>query len=372
MSGTASASSGEALRDELAQLTLELCRIPSETGFEEQIADHVESVCVRAAGESSVTRIGNSVICDPAGGSATPGTPTIALVGHLDTVRCASDQPVEIRDGRVYGCGASDMKAGVANMIALLHRRSGLTAARPVWIFYDKEEGPHAENGLGPVLDSGTLPPLDLAVVLEPTDRALQMGCMGTMHGRLTVRGTRAHSARPWQGENAIYRAIPLLARLADLKRREVTWGPLTFYEVMVATRAWTENSANVVPDRLMLNVNVRFAPGRSGEDAVAELRALVGDAADVEITDIAPSGKVSLNHPLIEPWRTRNNLSLEAKQAWTDVARFTERGVPAFNFGPGETGQAHQAGEWCSIESLEHNFTRILDLFTHPVDRTK
>lgn len=360
-------SAGEdvALRDELARRTLELCAIPSETGLEEKIADHVESLCANAVGELAVTRIGNSVVCDPSPGSTAPGVPTIALVGHLDTVRCADAQPTEIRDGRVYGCGASDMKAGVANMLALLSRSAELTAARPVWIFYDKEEGPHAENGLEPVLSGGVLPRLDLAVVLEPTDRVLQMGCMGTMHARLTVHGKRAHSARPWQGENAIYKAVPLLTRFGGLERREVAFGPLTYREVMVVTRAWTENSANVVPDRLMLNVNVRFAPGRTGDDAIAELREFVGDDAEVEIVDVAPSGDVFLDHPLIEPWRERNGLEIDAKQAWTDVARFTERGIPAFNFGPGETAQAHQAGEWCSIDSLVHNFKLLRDLLT-------
>ena len=142
----------------------------------------------------------------------------MALVGHLDTVRCAEDQPFEIRDGRVYGCGASDMKAGVAVMLTLLERWREWSAARLVWIFYEGEEGPELGNGLEPVLKSGVLPKLDLAFVLEPTDHALQLGCMGVLHAEVTVRGTRAHSARPWQGENAIYRAIPLLERLATLR----------------------------------------------------------------------------------------------------------------------------------------------------------
>lgn len=360
------------IRDELARLTLQLCAIPSETGFEEKIADHVESICVKAVGEECVTRIGNSIVCDPAAGSeATRGIPTIALVGHLDTVRCAEDQPTEIRDGRVYGCGASDMKAGVATMISLLHRCDSLRTARPVWIFYDKEEGPNIENGLEPVLTSGVLPPLDLAIVLEPTDRVLQMGCMGSIQAKLTVRGKRAHSARPWQGENAIYAARPLLDRFAAFQRREVAFGALTFYEVMVVTRAWTENSPNVVPDRLMLNVNVRFAPGRTGDEAVAELIEFVGADAEVDLDDVAPSGAVFLDHPLIEPWRTRSSLAIEPKQAWTDVARFTERGIAAVNFGPGETAQAHQASEWCSVDSLEHTFDRLWDLFTRPALRT-
>jgi succinyl-diaminopimelate desuccinylase len=356
------------ISEELARTTLELCSIPSETGREERIADHVEGLCRAQLGSEAVRRIGNSVVCEPPRAAGSHDRPTVALVGHLDTVRCAEQQPTEIREGRVYGCGASDMKAGVAVMIALLDRWRQLESAHPVWIFYDKEEGPHQENGLEPVLASGALPRLDLALVLEPTDRALQMGCMGTLHATVVVRGRRAHSARPWQGDNAIYLAIPVLQRLAELERREVAFGDLAFYEVMVATRAWTENSANVVPDRVMFNVNARFAPGRTGDQALQELRELVGKDGDVILTDVAPSGDVYLGHPLLEPWRVRRGLDVAPKQAWTDVARFTQRRIPAVNFGPGETAQAHQAGEWCSIDSLEHCFTNLVDFFTAPI----
>jgi succinyl-diaminopimelate desuccinylase len=354
-----------AIADELASLTLELCRIPSETKHEAEIATGVQQRCVAAAGADAVRRIGNSVVCDPcisAGERAS--LPAVALVGHLDTVKCAENQDYAVRDGRVYGCGASDMKAGCAVMLALLERWRELRGVRPVWIFYDAEEGPAEENGLQPVLDSGVLPPLDFAFILEPTDMGLQPGCMGTMHATVTVPGVRAHSARPWQGENAVYRALPLLQRFAAKERRAVTFGELTFYEVMVVTQALTVNSKNVVPDALMLNVNVRFAPGTTADQAEAELRALVAGDGVVEITDCAPSGDVHLDHPLIRGWRVRENLAVRPKQAWTDVARFTSNGIPAVNFGPGETSQAHQANEWCSVESLEFCYTALRGFF--------
>lgn len=354
-----------ATADELARLTLELCAIPSETLHEARLADRVEARCRELAGEGAVHRIGNSVVCDPFAGGHAGGLPCVALVGHLDTVKCAIDQPLEIRDGRVYGCGSSDMKAGVAVMLALLERWTALTAARPVWIFYDGEEGPAELNGLEPVLLSGVVPPLDLAFVLEPTDRSVQMGCMGSLHAVVTVSGKRAHSARPWQGENALLRAIPLLERFAARERREVRFGELVFYEVMVPTQVWTENSRNVVPDRAMFNVNVRFAPGRTALEAEAELRELVGGDGEVVVIDAAAAGAVYLDHPLVEPWRLREEIPVACKQAWTDVARFTERGIPAVNFGPGETAQAHQAGEWCSIGSLEYAYAALRGFFT-------
>ncbi|HEX8695820.1 MAG TPA: succinyl-diaminopimelate desuccinylase [Longimicrobium sp.] len=354
------------VRDELAGLTLELCRIPSETLHEAEIAARVQRHCTVVAGADAVRRIGNSVVCDPcAGDPRRQGLPAVALVGHLDTVRCAERQEYTIRDGRVYGCGASDMKGGVAVMLALLDRWRELQGARPVWIFYDAEEGPMETNGLQPVLDGSVLPPLDFAFILEPTDQGLQPGCMGTMHATVTVRGVRAHSARPWQGENAIYRAIPLLERFAGFQRRPVAFGELTFYEVCVVTTALTANSKNVVPDELALNVNFRFAPGNTAAAAEAELRALVGDLGEVEVHDCAPAGEVHADHPLIRGWRLREGLAVTPKQAWTDVARFTSHGIPAVNFGPGETAQAHQANEWCSIDSLESCYRALRRFFT-------
>jgi succinyl-diaminopimelate desuccinylase len=353
------------IANELAELTLELCRIPSETGNEKRIADDIEARCRAAAPEARIHRIGNSVICIPEAGEAEGGAlPSVALVGHLDTVRCAEKQRYEISDGRVYGCGSSDMKAGVAVMLRLLDGWRELRAARPVWIFYDREEGPYEENGLEPVLESGVLPPLDLAFVLEPTDGAVQLGCMGVLNARVVVRGKRAHSARPWQGESALSRAIPLLERLRDRERREVRFGDLTFYEVTTATQAATFNSPNVVPDVFELNLNCRFAPGRSMEEAVRELTELVGASGEVEIRDAAPAGEVYLDHPLLTPWQRAERLPIAPKQAWTDVARLTQHGIPAVNYGPGETAQAHQADEWCSVQSLGTTYQALLRFF--------
>lgn len=349
--------------DHLARLTLDLCRIPSETGEEAEIADLVQRRCEGAVGAENVRRIGHSVVCaEP----AEPGDrrPTVALVGHLDTVRCAERQRYEIADGRVYGCGATDMKAGVAVMLALLDERAALRSARPVWIFYDREEGPAHENGLEPVLTSGALPEIDFAFVLEPTDRAVQAGCVGTINATVTVRGRRAHAARPWLGDNAIYRAIPLLERLRAREPRTVEVGGLTYRETMVATQARTVNSNNVVPDAVRINVNQRFSPASSLDEAEAELRAVVGGDGEIEVTDRAPSGEPFADHPLVRGWIAAEGLEVQPKQAWTDVARLGAHGIPAVNFGPGETAQAHQADEWCAIEGLAHCHAALLRFF--------
>lgn len=348
---------------DLADLTLRLCAIPSETGQEHDLADFIEAQARVATGDAAVWRGGNAVVCAPCPAN---GRPTVALVGHLDTVRCAAEQPLTVRDGRVYGCGASDMKAGLAVMVALLTLWPWLNDGPlcPVWIFYDREEGPYAENGLEPVLDSGAVPPLDLAVILEPTDATLQLGCLGVLNVHARVPGRRAHSARPWEGDNAVYRALPLLRRLAGVPVREVRVHGLPYYEVLTVTQVWTETPANVVPDALYLNLNVRFAPNRTPEDAWAEVRLLLGADAEATLRDAAPAAPPFADHPLVRDWQQRARLDVRPKQAWTDVARFAARGIPAVNFGPGETAQAHQANESCSLALLDRAYHALRLLF--------
>jgi succinyl-diaminopimelate desuccinylase len=230
-------------------------------------------------------------------------------------------------------------------------------------VFYDREEGPAAESGILPLLERGVDRGVELALCLEPTDNRIEAGCVGGLHGRVTFKGKRAHSARPWQGQNAIYEAVPLLTSLRERERRAVEIEGLVFYEVISATMASTDNSRNVVPDRFHLNLNFRFAPNRSTEDATTELRNLVPPDAELEIVDVAPSGAVRLDDPRLAAWIARRQLGVAAKQAWTDVARLAARGLPAVNFGPGATAEAHQARESIAIEALDIHHAALRDL---------
>ena len=90
-----------------------------------------------------------------------------------------------------------------------------------------------------------------------------------------------------------------------------------------------------------------RFAPGRSEESAKERLEELIAGRASYTITDMSPSGAVCLHEPLLQRFIQLNDPVIRPKQAWTDVARLTTAGIPAVNFGPGVSAQAHQAGEW-------------------------
>jgi succinyl-diaminopimelate desuccinylase len=290
--------------------------------------------------------------------------PAVILAGHLDTVPLQEgDFPARREQGRIYGRGASDMKGALAVMIELWNSLD--LEALPielVLVFYDREEGPIASNGLLPLLEKRPdLRKAALALCLEPTDLALQLGCCGSMHATFTVKGRSAHSARPWQGENAITRMGPLLTHLHGRERKEIRIGELAFYEVMTVTRIDGFTGRNVVPARAELNVNYRFAPGRSLESAEEELRKLAhAYGAECAITDRAPSGPVILDNELLQEFRALAAAPLEAKQAWTDVAQLAAHGIPAANFGPGEQAQAHQKNESCGEEALEKAYRQL------------
>jgi succinyl-diaminopimelate desuccinylase len=346
------------LRDELAQRTLALCEVPSPIGEEKPLADVVEAEGRRAGWE--VERVGNSVVF----GRFQGHRPALLLVGHLDTVPLQEgDFPARRSGGRVFGRGASDMKGALALMLALAQELDRTRLPLDLALaFYDREEGPYEESGLGPLLAARPdLKAAQLALCLEPTDLALQVGCCGSLHATLTFRGRAAHSARPWQGKNAVHEAGALLFHLQALQPREVRFGELAYREVFSVTRIEGFTGRNVVPAKCELNLNFRFAPGRSIEDAEQEVRALAERfGAECLVTDRAPAGPVVIDNPLVRRLRALTGVPMEAKQAWTDVARLGLLGIPAANLGPGEQAQAHQKGESCAEEALERGYVLL------------
>ncbi len=345
------------LRDALVATTLDLVRIPSVIGDEAAVCDHVEQRLLTRLPREAVTRYSHSLIVTP--GPRRPDRPTVGLVGHLDTVAPRQDTDVAVEGERILGCGVSDMKAGLAVMLELLERldleRLGVNLTL---VFYEREEGPYAENGLQPLLEQfPILRDIDLAFCLEPSDNRVQMGSMGCIHATLTFHGRRAHSARPWQGDNAIHKAGALLAELHGRERVPVHFDGLTFFEVMSVTMVQASGTRNVIPDHFAMNLNYRFAPGKSLEAAQADIEQVVAGRADITWTDLSPSGPVCAGNPLLRPLLERPGIVVESKQAWTDVARLGLFGIDAVNLGPGESVQAHQRNESCAVELIVQGY---------------
>jgi succinyl-diaminopimelate desuccinylase len=342
----------------LDQTLLELCAIPSPIGEERALCNAVQARIEALALAAPVRRYGDSIVVPLTRGRG----PRIALVGHLDTVR-TENGPARLEGGRGIGAGASDMKSGLAVMLVAAETMPLADLSCDVTlVFYAREEGPFAENELGPVLEKDPeLGGVDLAVCLEPSDNKLHLGCVGSIHASVTFEGRTAHSARPWEGQNAVTRAGAFLTELDMLRPRESVIDGLTYRSVTTVTQARDGGRGrNVVPDRFVLNVNHRFAPDRSLDEAVGYVSALVADRARVEFTDLSPAAAPSASHPLVQSLMAAGVRAVEPKQAWTDVARFAQRGIAAVNFGPGENAQAHQRNESTSLALLHEGYAIV------------
>lgn len=341
------------LRGDVAQLTADLIDVESVSGNERAVADQVEAA-LRGLPHLEVHRDGDAVVA-----RTRLGRPErVVLAGHLDTVPLPTTEgsrgtvPSSWEGGTLFGRGSTDMKGGVAVQLALA--AGMLSPNRDVtYVFYDHEEVEGAKSGLGRLVrNSPELLEGDFAILLEPTNGTVEGGCNGTSRFRVTTRGVAAHSARAWMGENAIHAASEILARLAAHEPATVDVDGLRYRESLNAVRIAGGIAGNVIPDRCEVEINYRFAPDKTIDDAEAYVRALM-DGFDIERTDGAPGARPGLNHPAAASFVEAVGAVPLPKYGWTDVARFSELGIPAVNFGPGDALLAHSDDEHVEAEAV-------------------
>ena len=340
----------DSLAERLATRTIELIDIPSESLEEEAIREHLLTL-VPSGYEAEFAGEDSFLFAQP----RRAHVPLVVLVAHYDTVPAQGNIPGRIVDGRIEGLGAADMKGGVAVAIELVRdvAREGASVDVALLLF-GKEELPAQFSTLPELFERSQLVhDADLAIVLEPTGGAIQAGCVGNINARVTFHGVSGHSARPWLAENAIHKALVALEPVAALERREVVISGLPFYEVVSVTRIDAGIADNVVPDRATALLNFRYTPDRTSEEAEAYLRSLVPTASELELSGDSPPARVVADAPLVQALRAAGDLAVEPKQAWTNVADFTSRGIDAINFGPGEPRFAHRRDEQVEIGAL-------------------
>ncbi|WP_072313895.1 succinyl-diaminopimelate desuccinylase [Agrococcus sp. Marseille-P2731] len=332
-------------------LTRQLCDIDSVSDNEGPLADAIEAVA-RAAAHLEVTRVGDTVVA-----RTQLGRPRrVVLAGHIDTVPINGNVPTHplVVDGEehIWGRGTVDMKAGVAVQLKL-----AVELVEPnvdvTWIWYDHEEVGEEHNGLRRL--AATHPELmhaDFAILGEPSNGAIEGGCNGTMRAEIRTRGVRAHSARSWVGHNAIHDAAEVLQVLQDYRPREIEVEGLRFREGLNAVMISGGVATNVIPDECVVQVNYRFAPSRSVEEATAHVVDLF-DGFDVRVVDAAPGARPGLDAPLAKEFIDAVGAEPQAKYGWTDVARFSALGIPAVNFGPGDPSKAHADDESVPVAQI-------------------
>lgn len=340
------------LRSPVAELTRTICDIPSVSDDEGPLADAIFEA-VRGYAHLDVERFGDTVVARTHSGRPQ----RVVIAGHIDTVPINRNLPVRTvrEDGATYlwGRGTVDMKAGVAAQLSLA---ASLTDPRIdiTWMWYDHEEVDSERNGLTRL--ARTRPDLfqaDLAILGEPTGGEVEGGCNGTLRAVVRTRGTRAHSARSWVGENAIHAAAPVLTRLNDYRPETITVDGLDYREGLNAVRVAGGIAGNVIPDLCEVDVNYRFAPSRSGAEAEDRVREVMA-GFEVEILDVAEGARPGLDAPIAADFVRAVGSSPRPKYGWTDVARFWAMGIPALNYGPGDPHLAHHDEERVEITQIE------------------
>ncbi len=339
-----------------AALTATLTDIASVSGEEKPLADAIERA-LSAFPHLTVRRFGNTVIARTELGRRE----RVVLAGHIDTVPHAGNFPssFDSERSRLSGCGTSDMKSGVAVQLRLA---AGLaSASRDVtYVFYDCEEVAAERNGL--FLLSRSAPDLlagDFAVLLEPSGGVVEGGCQGTLRASVTAVGARAHTARSWQGRNAIHEAGAILDVLREWQPRSPVVDGLRYREGLNAVAIEGGVAGNVVPDSCVVTVNYRFAPDRGAAEAEACIRSLFS-SWEVSLLDVAPGARPGLSEPAAAAFVAAVGGTPRAKLGWTDVARFAELGIPAVNYGPGISEIAHTPGEYVEVAAIAECESRL------------
>ncbi|MFT4201687.1 succinyl-diaminopimelate desuccinylase [Gordonia sp. (in: high G+C Gram-positive bacteria)] len=353
------------LRADPAELTAALIDIPSESRDEGVIADAVEAALREQTSGFEIIRDGNRVLARTNLGRER----RVLLAGHLDTVPIADNVPHRWEKRRagdiIHGCGSVDMKSGDA---VFLHLAATLDNPRHdlTLVFYDCEEIAAEFNGLGRIEEQ--LPQwleADVAILGEPTGGLIEAGCQGTLRVRVSTTGTRAHTARAWMGDNAIHRLGGLLETLSAYEPRRVDIDGCEYREGLQAVALGGGVAGNVVPDAASVDINFRFAPDRTPEQALAHVREVIasapgGSELGVELTDCAAGALPGLSNPAAAELVAAADGRFRAKYGWTDVSRLAARGVPAVNFGPGDPSIAHMRDEHVPVEQI-HGVHRVL-----------
>lgn len=337
------------LTADAVSLTQQLCDINSVSHDEQDIADQVEQA-LRALDHLTVTRRGNTIVARTDLGR----DERVVLAGHLDTVPVNDNFPTRLdeRAGILHGLGTCDMKGGDAVIL-----RIAATVAEPnrdlTLVLYEAEEVDSEFNGLRKLTESDPdLLEADFAILMEPSNAGIEAGCQGTLRAEVRTTGERSHSARSWKGVNAIHLAGGVLDRLREYAARQPEIDGLRYHEGLNAVGIRGGVAGNVIPDECVVEVNFRFAPDRSAQEAEAFVREFF-DGFDVTITDLAPGARPGLEQPAAKAFVDAVGAEVAPKFGWTDVAQFTALGIPAVNFGPGDPMFAHKQDEHVRIEEI-------------------
>ncbi|MEI8310425.1 MAG: M20 family metallopeptidase [Verrucomicrobiota bacterium] len=284
-----------------------------------------------------------------------PGKPRILFAPHTDTVSVTgmTIEPFsgEIRDGKLFGRGATDTKGPMATMLWALKEAAPMIAALPYEIWFaglmGEEAGQHGAKALSAQEDFA------FVIAGEPTDLNVVYTHKGSAWLSLRTAGVAVHASKPETGVNAIYKMceavdairgeiIPAFAKLAD---------PVLGHPTASVGTIAGGSKVNIVPDSCRAGVDLRTIPGQDISVVEKIIRARV---PDIEISmSVSHPLYTDPDHPLIHALQ-RCGAGLAGAPWFCDAAVFAGKGCPAIALGPGSIAQAHICDEFIPLDDLE------------------
>ena len=369
------------LEQPLIAFLRDIIAVPSLSGQEEAVVRRVARE-MRAVGF-------DEVVIDPLGnvlGRIGDGARVIAFDAHLDTVAVTDLEQWncdpftgKLEDGKVFGRGAVDQKAGMAGMVyaGAVMKEFGLLDGCQVWMVGSVMEEDCDGLCWHHILAEKTLLP-ELVVSTEPTGLRINRGQRGRMEIRVRVKGRSCHGSMPHLGDNAIYRITPAVRAIEELNER-LQDDP--FLGKGTCTVTWIGSqgpSLCAVPDEAELHIDRRLTTGETRESALAEVdAALASVGVDAEVFTLKYEEKAwtGLVYPMDKYYPTwvldeEHPSLVAASRAFTQVTgRVPEisrwafstngvaitglHGVPCFGFGPGQEDIAHSANEFVPVQDV-------------------
>jgi len=295
--------------------------------------------------------------------------PVVIFHGHVDVVPGHPEQFVpRIEGDRLYGRGAYDMKGGLAAMMWAVRELAEQERVRVHFLCVSDEESDTPEQrGSDYLVEKGYTG--DFAITGEPTNLYIGVQAKGVLALRIEVRGTAAHGSTPWQGDNAVLKAVDVFRAIEALPFAEES-SDLFLQPSISLGRIVGGDAINKVPDRCVIDVDIRYLPGQDAKAILAEIRAI----PDTELSVIfhRDPAVVSRRDPYVrmlaesvEEGSSVDRVSV-GRDGASDAISFLEAGVPAVEFGPAGGGH-HGPEEWVSIDSLVRYRKALVD-FVHAV----
>lgn len=352
--------------------------------YEERVTDYLQGLFERLGlpwqrqqvlprRENIIARLDGTV-------SPEAGGEIIMLEAHQDTVpvdgMTIDPWKPQVRDGRIYGRGACDIKGGMTAMLGAFARLAEeRPAPRPTVIMactVNEEYGYSGASELPKLWGGGAggIVPRqpDAAIVAEPTGLNVVVAHKGAVRWKCRTHGVAAHSSQPERGENAIYRmaaVIAALERYAGELPRFVAAHPLCGSATLSVGLIQGGLSVNTVPDVCTIEIDRRALPGEDAEAAYQHVLTWLGDQPGAAGAEHERPYLLGMSLSDRDNGAVADRLVAVTQRLFgrgekigvpfgTNASRISAAGVPTVVFGPGSIDQAHTVDEWLSLAELE------------------